>query len=249
MSPDTTTLYLAGPMTGHPAYNFDAFDRARNHLRGLGYAVVCPAELDREAGFDPEVDTWTADHQLAAGRRDLRAIANVDAVAVLHGFTASRGARVELTAARWLGLPIVAADNPHLDLTAAVDRWLTAEADTAEVDQLDGDASGERRVVDPDTGGEKGTKLARFDLIPAAALWQVAEHYGRGAAKYSDRNWELGYAWSLSYGALCRHLYAWWGGEDIDPETGSHHLAAVTFHALALLTFTDTHPSKDDRPQ
>jgi hypothetical protein len=106
----------------------------------------------------------------------------------------------------------------------------------------------EVRTTDPDTGGQKGKKTARFDLIPVSALWQIAEHYGRGAEKYEDRNWERGYSWSLSYAALCRHLFAWWNGEDIDEETGSHHLAAVAFHALALLTFAETHPEKDDRP-
>lgn len=106
----------------------------------------------------------------------------------------------------------------------------------------------EKRVTDPDTGGEKGQKLARFDLIPAAALWQVAEHYGKGATKYAPRNWERGYRWSLSYAALQRHANAFWAGEDIDPETSSSHLAAVVFHALALMTFAETHPEKDDRP-
>lgn len=109
--------------------------------------------------------------------------------------------------------------------------------------------SDEVRVVDPDTGGAKGQKLARFDLIPAGPLTHVAEHYGKGAAKYGeDRNWEKGYAWSLSFGALMRHAWAFWNREDIDPDTQSHHMAAVVFHALALMQFGETHPGKDDRP-
>lgn len=111
--------------------------------------------------------------------------------------------------------------------------------------QLD---EGEVRVTNADTGGQKGRKRARFDLLPADALRQVAEHYGIGAEKYEDRNWERGYEWSLSFGAMMRHAWAWWAGEDYDPETGSHHLAAVVFHALAGLTFMDTHPELDDRP-
>lgn len=43
----------------------------------------------------------------------------------------------------------------------------------------------EVRVVDPTTGGEKGSKLARFSLIPPEFLWALAEHYGKGAAKYT----------------------------------------------------------------
>jgi hypothetical protein len=92
-------------------------------------------------------------------------------------------------------------------------------------------------VVDPETGGAKGSKLARFDLLPYDALTLVAEHYGKGATKYEDRNWEKGYDWGLSMAALQRHLAAFWSGEDVDEETGSFHLQAVVFHALALLTF------------
>lgn len=77
------------------------------------------------------------------------------------------------------------------------------------------------------TGGQKGVKLARFELIPTGPLKAVAEHYGKGAEKYEDRNWERGYEWSKSYAALQRHLNAFWSGEDIDEETGSPHLAAA----------------------
>lgn len=108
--------------------------------------------------------------------------------------------------------------------------------------------AGRRQVVDPDTGGAKEQKLARFDLIPAEPLWHVARQYGIGAQKYADRNWEKGYAWSLSFAAMQRHAWAFWAGEDLDPETGAPHLAAVVFHAFALLEFAVTHREKDDRP-
>lgn len=106
----------------------------------------------------------------------------------------------------------------------------------------------ERRVTNEVTGGEKGQKLARFDLIPAGPLWALAEHYGRGSGKYADRNWEKGVDWSLNFAALQRHAWAWWGGEDID-ESGSHHMAAVAWHAFALLEYARTHPELDDRPR
>lgn len=95
----------------------------------------------------------------------------------------------------------------------------------------------EIRVVDPTTGGEKGSKLARFSLIPCDFLWALAEHYGRGARKYADRNWERGYKWSLTVDAMQRHLALWMNGEDDDPETGSSHLIAVAWHVVALWWF------------
>lgn len=108
--------------------------------------------------------------------------------------------------------------------------------------------SNEVRVTNETTGGQKGRKLARFDLLPPDALRQVAEHYGKGVEKYEDRNWEKGYDWSLSFGAAQRHLWQFWNGEDIDPETQSHHLCAVIFHCMSMLTFDKTHPELDDRP-
>jgi hypothetical protein len=97
------------------------------------------------------------------------------------------------------------------------------------------------------TGAEKGTKPERFDLLPQEALAAVSRHYGVGALKYSAHNWRKGYEWSKSFAALQRHANAFWAGEDIDEETDSPHMAAVAFHALALLTFMDEQRAFDDR--
>ena len=106
----------------------------------------------------------------------------------------------------------------------------------------------EVRSVDPVTGGEKGAKECRVSLSPVAPLEEIAKHFGRGAAKYSDRNYELGYAYSLSFDAAMRHLLAWWDGERLDGELGSHHLAAAAFHLIALMEFEHRGSGADDRP-
>lgn len=98
------------------------------------------------------------------------------------------------------------------------------------------------------TGGEKGVKAARFDLVPVGPLTTVAELYGKGAEKYAPHNWTRGYEWSKSYAALMRHATQFWGGEDNDAETGLPHMASVAFHALALIEFMETHRDYDDRP-
>lgn len=110
----------------------------------------------------------------------------------------------------------------------------------------EGNAVREIRVVDPTTGGEKGQKLERYDLIPVEFERALATHYGLGARKYAERNWERGYKWSLSVGALRRHLAAWLDGEDDDPETGSNHLIAVAWHAVALFIFQLRRLGTDD---
>lgn len=105
--------------------------------------------------------------------------------------------------------------------------------------------------VTSSTGGAKGVKPERYSLIPSRALAWVARMYGRGAQKYHETpdkpNWRKGYEWSKSYDALQRHANQFWDGEDIDEETQMPHMAAVAFHALALLTFMEEHPEFDDR--
>lgn len=107
----------------------------------------------------------------------------------------------------------------------------------------------EVRVTNTKTGGEKGRKPQRMSLLPLDVLMRdVAPLYAAGADKYAAHNWRRGYDWSLSADALLRHFSQFWHGEDIDPEMGTHHLAGVVFHALALLHFAHEHPDLDDRP-
>jgi hypothetical protein len=108
----------------------------------------------------------------------------------------------------------------------------------------------EVRVTSP-TGGQKGSKLARHDLIPTLPLDLLAKVYGMGAAKYNDNNWRLGYRWSLNYAAMQRHLLAFWSGQDLDPESGLPHLAHAAWHCMALLEFSQSGQARyaqfDDR--
>lgn len=88
-------IYIAGPMTGIAELNFPAFHAAAAHLRSLGHTVINPAELNP----DPAAD-W-----LACMRVDIAALVTCDAVALLVGYSASRGAMIEFGLAEDLGLP------------------------------------------------------------------------------------------------------------------------------------------------
>lgn len=105
----------------------------------------------------------------------------------------------------------------------------------------------EKRIVNEKTGGAKGQKIERFDLIPWEEMWEVAKVYGKGAEKYDDLNWTKGYDWGLSYASLLRHLTQFWNGQSYDEESECHHLASVVFHALALMYFEKHHPELDTR--
>lgn len=113
-----------------------------------------------------------------------------------------------------------------------------------------------------DSGAQKGSKLARYDMIPADALDELARHYGKGAEKYAAfdsgdglgkiDNWRRGYDWSLSYAALQRHAWAFWNREDIDEETGSKHLIAAAWHCLTMahwMNNPELAQKYDDRPR
>lgn len=106
----------------------------------------------------------------------------------------------------------------------------------------------EVRSYNEKTGAEKGVKLARYDLIPIDPLRILAEHYGKGAAKYAERNWELGIDWSKLYAAAMRHLTQFWAGEDTDPETGTPHVISAAWMCFALCQMMIEHPELDDRP-
>jgi nucleoside 2-deoxyribosyltransferase len=102
-----TRVYIAGPMTGYPRWNYDAFEAAAAQLREAGYAVVSPTEIDAKFGFDPDapVEEFTEANYVAALERDLDAIAECDGIALLPKWFESRGARAEFQFAEALGLP------------------------------------------------------------------------------------------------------------------------------------------------
>lgn len=135
-------VYLAGPMTGLPQFNFPAFDAAARHLREQGYEVISPTELDSPehraaalASSDGRID----DYKNATGEtwadllaRDVKVIAEggVEAILVLPGWERSRGARLEtFVGAALCGLTVHTYDPevglgppvPRIELVAA---WL-----------------------------------------------------------------------------------------------------------------------------
>jgi hypothetical protein len=99
-------------------------------------------------------------------------------------------------------------------------------------------------------GGKKfDTNKPRWELLPYDAVRGVVDVLTDGAKKYSDRNWELGIAYGRVFGALQRHLTAWWQGENNDPESGRSHLD----HAACELMFLSAYEKRgmigfDDRP-
>ena len=101
-----TRLYIAGPMTGYPALNFPAFDRASADLRAAGYDVFSPAEWARDVdGFDPE--TGVQKPLAFYMEHDLPEVCRAQGVALLNGWRGSKGGRIEAGVAQALGIDVM----------------------------------------------------------------------------------------------------------------------------------------------
>lgn len=102
-------IYIAGPMTGLPNLNFEAFHDAARALRAEGHDVVNPAEINA----DPSAG-W-----LSCMRADIRELVTCDAIYLLQGWENSRGARLEARIAEGLGFQTIFAELAHKGLEAA----------------------------------------------------------------------------------------------------------------------------------
>jgi hypothetical protein len=89
------------------------------------------------------------------------------------------------------------------------------------------------------TGGRKfdGGKL-EYGLLPPYALEETVKVLTFGAQKYERDNWQkVPDSKRRYFDALQRHMWAWKKGEQLDPESGIHHLA----HAMCCLMFLYEH--------
>lgn len=98
-------VYISGPMTGLPGFNFNAFDRQRDFLIGCGFDVISPADLDRQAEYVPEGGDLDKGTMKAIITRDMAGILDADAVVFLPGSEKSKGATAEYALAHWYGIP------------------------------------------------------------------------------------------------------------------------------------------------
>jgi hypothetical protein len=99
------------------------------------------------------------------------------------------------------------------------------------------------------TGARANSGKVSLSLLPLHLLAGTARVLMGGTVKYAAWNWAKGMNWSTCMDCLLRHLFKWWYcGEDIDPESGEHHLDHVFCNLFFLRHYADTHPDGDDRP-
>lgn len=108
-------LFLCGPMTGLPEFNYPAFFSAAATLRRAGFEVLNPAENELEG--EPR---WVDYMRASIGQ-----LVRADAVALLPGADKSDGAGVETRLAIRLGMEV-----------RAVRYWLTKQEQDAYMARL-----------------------------------------------------------------------------------------------------------------
>ena len=107
-----TTLYIAGPMTGYPEFNYPAFREAAQRLGELGHITLNPVDSEKwnPTPGTPQSWQWYMRHAI-------RMVLEAEGVALLPGWEKSKGATLEHQIATALGLDI-----------RTLDQWIDAEA-------------------------------------------------------------------------------------------------------------------------
>lgn len=97
-------LYIAGPMTGIPDFNYAAFRLADNLLSEVGYDdILNPINACIDCTHDSETKPHTWDWYM---RSALRMVSLADGIATLPGWEDSTGASTEVFIAGLLKMPV-----------------------------------------------------------------------------------------------------------------------------------------------
>ncbi len=94
-------VYISGPMTGIPDFNFPAFMHAESMIAARGHTAINPAKNGLTKSH-----SWR-EHMKA----DIRMLLDADAITLLPGWASSKGAACEYQIASALGIPIFSFDE------------------------------------------------------------------------------------------------------------------------------------------
>lgn len=94
-------VYLSGPMTGLPEYNYPRFFEVAEVIRDAGHWVYNPAEYD----FTGELVDFPVKEAFAEYCRII--CTECDAIVLLENWQASTGVAAETSLARAIGVPVI----------------------------------------------------------------------------------------------------------------------------------------------
>lgn len=94
-----------------------------------------------------------------------------------------------------------------------------------------------------------GVMKTPMSTLCAPVLMEMALGMYEGARKYGRHNYRVvGVLGSVYYDAAMRHLMAWFEGEDIDPDSGLHHVTKALSTLMVLRDAMIQDKFVDDRP-
>ena len=122
-------------------------------------------------------------------------------------------------------------------------------------DLLNGSAELHRKKVmdnqKKDTNPKDALAIRKVPIhcVSAAVLMEIGLGMMEGGRKYGTFNYRaMGVKASVYYDAACRHLFDWWEGTDIDPDSGLHHLSKLLSDMCVLRDGMLMENWIDDRP-
>lgn len=96
-------IYIAGPMTGIPEFNYPAFFAAKADLLARGYYPVSPTESTNDVIVtEAEAKPWDYYMRLA-----IALLLSCDGIHMIDGWENSKGARLERNIAVELGMEVI----------------------------------------------------------------------------------------------------------------------------------------------
>lgn len=94
-----------------------------------------------------------------------------------------------------------------------------------------------------------GVRKAPMSTVPSTIIAELGVGMLEGARKYGRHNYRaVGVRASVYYDATCRHIFKWWEGEDIDPDSGLSHITKAIASLAVLRDSMINDKWEDDRP-
>jgi hypothetical protein len=101
-----------------------------------------------------------------------------------------------------------------------------------------------------DPKASQAIQKPQLQLIPPSLNNEAAKALSRGAVKYGPWNWRENKVELMTYlGAMKRHIDCLIEGEDVDPDTGAHHLGCVAAGCGIVLDARKHGTLVDNRPR
>ena len=109
--------------------------------------------------------------------------------------------------------------------------------------------SGKDTSKDTNPKDALGVRKVPIHCVSCAVIMEMGLGMMEGGRKYGTHNYRsMGVLASVYYDAAVRHLFSWWEGEDIDPDSGLSHITKAMSCLSVLRDSMLMENWKDDRP-